>query len=879
MNTKSVTKQPTSIFARTPAVVQRRRTAPRAVRRACLETLEERRLLSFATAVPFAAGVNPQSVVVADLNGDARMDLAVANYGGGSVSVLLGNGNGTFQPAVNFTTGVGPRGLAVGDFNADGKPDLVTANDNDLSVLLGSGGGTFQAPTHINIGSEPTSVAVGDFNADGKLDLAATSNFFQPGYFGWYGYYPGYNTGVANVLLGTGTGSFAPPTSTGLGYGTYTSVAVADFNGDGKKDLAVVSPDNYYLSVLWGSGTGTLGSSASFAAGLSQSVTAGDVNGDGKVDLVTASASANGVSVLIGTGAGSFGASQTYAAASNARSVAIADFNGDGKVDLVTANAGDGTIGVLLGAGAGTFQPPVSATTGSAPAAVAVGDFNGDGRPDAATANAGANSVSALLNDGAWPAADAPRITIGDVTVTEGNIGTVGATFTVSLSAAYTQPVTVRYTTADGSATAAAGDYQPTTGMLTFAAGETSKTITVLVNGDRLVEDSEFFSVRLGDPTNAFIADGAGAGTIVDDEPRITIDYSVSVQEGNTGTTPMNFTVRLSAPSDVPVSVNYSTAEGDTDWQGGGYYYYYGPPAPATSGVDFQAKAGTLTFAPGETVKTVSVLVIGDHVAEPNEVLSLNLTDATGGGAVIASGHAVGTIGDDEPYASIAGATVTEGNSGTKLMTFTVTLSAASDVPVSVNVATADGSATVIGNDYQAKSGTVTFAPGATSQTFTVSVNADRLGEGDEYFVASLSGATNSQIGSGTAYGYITDDEPRISIANASVIEGNSGTRVMTFTVKLSAAYDQTVSVNFATQNGSATVTDGDYVAKSGSLSFAPGETTKTFTVTIKGDKKKEADEYFYVILSGASTNAWISSGTAFGNIFNDDGRHRLNKR
>jgi len=181
----------------------------------------------------------------------------------------------------------------------------------------------------------------------------------------------------------------------------------------------------------------------------------------------------------------------------------MADFNGDGHIDLITANGDSGTISVLLGTGAGAFLPPVN--PGGVPLG-AVADFNGDGRMDLASAG------SLLLNDGIWPALDAPSITIDDVTVTEGNIGTTGAVFTVSLSAAYGQTVSVHYGTAPGSATDADGDYQAAYGTLTFAPGETSKNVSVLVNGDRLYEDSESFNVKLRDPTNAFGRQPDGRG-------------------------------------------------------------------------------------------------------------------------------------------------------------------------------------------------------------------------------------------------------------------------------------------------------------------------------------------------------------------------------
>jgi hypothetical protein len=149
-----------------------------------LEVLEDRCLLSFSPVASFPVGTNPQAVVTADFNGDGRLDLATPNYGDNTVSVLLGNANGTFQPAQNSATGAIPLSLAVGDFNADGKLDLATANNGDVSVLLGNGNGTFQAPANINLGSSPASVAVGDFNADGKLDLGVTSNVYYPGSWG-----------------------------------------------------------------------------------------------------------------------------------------------------------------------------------------------------------------------------------------------------------------------------------------------------------------------------------------------------------------------------------------------------------------------------------------------------------------------------------------------------------------------------------------------------------------------------------------------------------------------------------------------------------------------------------------------------------------------
>ena len=260
--------------------------------------------------------------------------------------------------------------------------------------------------------------------------------------------------------------------------------------------------------------------------------------------------------------------------------------------------------------------------------------------------------------------------------------------------------------------------------------------------------------------------------------------------------------------------------------------------------------------------------MIGDRLGEYDELFLVNLANPSG--ASLSGSQAFGTIQNDEPYLYMSGGTVTEGNSGTRDLTFTVSLSGPTDEPVTASFATADGSATA-GQDYVATSGTVTIARGETTQTFTVPVNGDRVGEYEEYFVVILSAVNGAQVGSDTGYGTIYDDEPRINVNVVSLREGNSGTKQMTFTVRLSMAYDQPVTVRYATADGSARAGE-DYVAKSGTLTFATGQTTKTFSVTIKGDKKKEDDEYFDIILSSPSPNASIDYN-GWGWIEDDDRR------
>jgi hypothetical protein len=520
----------------------------------------------------------------------------------------------------------------VGDFNADGKLDLAAANGGTtgVSVMRGNGDGTFQTPSTIDIGGDPRSVAVGDFNGDGKLDIAATSNVYWPGYGGWYYYgYYGYYEGQANVMLGNGAGSFAAPVTTSLGTGYHGSAAAADFDGDGNDDLAVANSDYGMVSVALGANIGApLGAAAAFTTGwYPQAVTVGDFTGDGNLDLATAGQT---VDILPGLGDGTFrGVAQQYV---DPAAIAAADFNGDGKLDVVTADPWAQVVSVMLGRGDATLSPPSNHAAGTNPVAVAAGDFNGDGRADVAAANAGSGNVSVLLNNGAWPAANAPTLSVGDITVTEGNTGTLNATFTVTLSAAFNQPVTVQYTTADGDLwnTAMAGtDYQSRSGQVTIPAGQTTATISIPVIGDRTGENAETFSLRLIDATNAYTGDGVGLATILDNEPRISIN-SVSKSEGNGKTSTLTFTVTLSVAYDQAVTVNYATTNGT-----------------ATASSDYTAKSGSVTFAAGETTKTITVTILGDKRRESNETFFVDLFGASSN-ALIGTARGTGTIFNDD---------------------------------------------------------------------------------------------------------------------------------------------------------------------------------------------------------------------------------------
>jgi len=605
-----------------------------AAHRLKLEPLEDRRLLAFSAPVDYAVGLSPFEMKAGDFNNDGQLDLATANAGESTVSVLLGNANGTFQPAQTSAAGPYLQSLAVGDFNADGNLDLAAANAYDLSVLLGNGNGTFQAPTNIGIGSDPASVAVGDFNADGKLDLGVTSNIYTPGYYyGWYGWYPGYYTGYANVLLGNGAGGFSAPHSTFLDYAFHNSALAADLNGDLYDDF--VTFNSYgYVTVLLGDSSGFLqGPSFVYTGDYSYAVAVGDLDGDGANDLVTANFNGNSVGVLLGDGSSGFSGPKNYAVGGYPSSIVLGDFTHDGNLDVATSNYYSGQVSVLHGGADGAFSTPVHSPAGAAPWAIAAGDFNGDGWLDAATANPAGDqhNVSVLINDQSWPVPPPlppPSASINDVTVTEGNTGTVNATFTVTLSAVSNVDVTVHYDTSNGSA-ASGSDYAAGSGEVIILAGQISQAFTVTVIGDRLTEPTETYFVNLSAPVNATIGDGEGVGTILDNEPRISIS-DVTKAEGKNRKTLFTFTVTLSAAYDQPVTMSYHTVDGT-----------------ATSSGDYIAKTGTLTFAPGETTKTITIEVKGDNKKEANETFYLDLFGLSIN-ALFTKDRGVGTILNDD---------------------------------------------------------------------------------------------------------------------------------------------------------------------------------------------------------------------------------------
>jgi hypothetical protein len=385
----------------------------------------------FETRTTMPTLQQPESIAIGDFNHDGKLDVAVAAYQGSTqIMVLLGNGDGTFQSPVYYTAGDGPYSIAVADLNGDGNLDLAVADfaiSGTVNILLGNGDGTFQTAKSYSTPSTPKFIATGDFNNDNKLDLIIA------------------DSPSVTLMLGNGDGTFQSPINFNPTY-TPSALGIGDFNHDGKQDLAIgeqfagISQVEIYL----GNGNGTFREGGSYAVGASpESIAVSDFRGDGKLDLAVACSLSSGVSVLLGNGDGTFQPAVTYAA-NEAYWVAATDLNGDGKPDLAAASFSLATspptteVSVLFGNGDGTFKRPTTYPSGGENTYIGVGDFNGDKRLDLIVTDPLNNDILELLNTGTLsfspttPLAFAPQL-----------LGTESSEQTVSLTNTGKQAITI----------------------------------------------------------------------------------------------------------------------------------------------------------------------------------------------------------------------------------------------------------------------------------------------------------------------------------------------------------------------------------------------------------------------------------------------------
>jgi hypothetical protein len=843
-----------------------------------------------------------------DVNGDGFDDLvigainaAASGSASGATYVVFGKASG-FAPNLNLSALNGATGFmlsgaaaldvsgrsvsAAGDINGDGFDDVIIGADGADPNELGSGASyvifgkasAFAASLNLSAlngvnGFKLSGVAAydasgwsvsaaGDVNGDGFDDLIIGALGADPN---------GFSSGVSYVIFGKASGFEA-------------NLNLSTLNGSNGFKLSGVADSDYS------------GNSVSAA---------GDVNGDGFDDLIIGAYGAapngrrSGASYLV------FGKADGFAADLNLSTLnggngfelsggapvdnsgtsvgAAGDVNGDGFDDLIIGAPGadpngdeSGATYIVLGKKSG-FAATInlSALNGadgfkingvadgdrSGFSVTGAGDLNGDGfddmligayRADPNGSESGASYV--VFGRGI-------EINVGDAVADEGDSGATALQFTVSLSEAGTAPITVQVRTIDGTAHAGS-DYTPLDQpQLTFAPGETSKTVTVKVIGDTLYESDETLSIVLGVSSGGAIRDGVGAGTVRNtDAPPLVNIASGAALEGDSGTNSLTFTASLSAASGLPASVEFLTVDGT-----------------ALAGSDYIAQAAALILAPGEISKTITVEVVGDTRIEGHELFSVILVGASG--ATIGNRTAVGTILNDDTTISIRdAASIVEGDAGTTAVVFSVGLEAPSAVPVTVNFASANGTASAE-SDYTALApGTLTFSPGETSKTISVDVFGETTFEGDETFSVVLSGATNAATADGTATGTIRNDDvpPVVTVSDGSIVEGDSGASSVIFQLSLSAPSGLPVSIQYATADGSA-LAGSDFTTpiNGAEITFVPGETSKTIAIEVSGDTTIETHEVFALLLSNP-TSATLSATRATGTILNDDTAIRI---
>ena len=443
---------------------------------------------------------------------------------------------------------------------------------------------------------------------------------------------------------------------------------------------------------------------------------------------------------------------------------------------------------------------------------------------------------------------DARVLRIADAEAAE---GAAEMAFAVTLDGAAPAAVAVDYATADPAAAAhpaaADADYEGSSGTLTFAPGEVSRTIAVALVDDALDEPDEAFAVVLSGVRGAVLGRGSAAGTIRDDDDAPSL--SVADASGGEDAGSLAFAATLSAPSGIEVSATYATADGS-----------------ATAGVDYAAATGTVVFAPGEVLRTITVSVLDDALDEADEAFALALSELRG--AVPGRVSAAGTILDDDDTPSLSVADASGGEDAGALA-FAATLSAPSGIEASASYATADGTAAA-GADYAAAAGTVVFAPGEVSKTISVPIVDDDLHESDEEtFGLRLSELRGAVPGRVSAAGTIRDDDdtPSLSVADAA---GGEDAGALAFAATLSAPSGIEASASYATADGTAEA-GSDYERTSGTLRFAPGEVSKTIRVPVIDDDLHESDDETFELRLSGFVAAAEADGSATGTIRDDD--------
>jgi len=465
-------------------------------------------------------------------------------------------------------------------------------------------------------------------------------------------------------------------------------------------------------------------------------------------------------------------------------------------------------------------------------------------------ASLGANTAHTYtINDN-----DPPTVAFS-ATTSNGSEATTAVTIPVTLSAAYSQAVTVGYSVTGGTATGSGTDFTLAAGTLTFVAGDTSENISITVVNDTLSESNETITVTLASPTVASLGTNTAHTYTINDNDTPNANFGSASSSGGEATTAVTIPVTLSFVSANTVTVDYTVTGGTAT--GGG--------------TDYTLASGTLTYTAGVTSQDISITVNNDALDEANETIIITISNPTNAAIGGTSAHTY-TINDDDPAPTIAFSTTTSnGSEATTAVTIPVTLSAASGQTVTVDYSVTGGTATGSGTDFTLASGTLTYTAGVTSQNISVTVINDGTTEVDETIVVTLSNPTNSTLGGNTAHTYtINDNDPPTVAFSATTSNGSEATTAVTIPVTLSAGYSQTVTVDYSVTGGTATGTETDYTLASGTLTYTAGVTSQNISITVNNDALDEINETIVVTLANP-TVASLGANTAHTYTINDD--------
>lgn len=878
---------------------------------------------SFDDAVDLAPGVTVLDVTTADVNGDGRRDLVTTAPGTNQVLVQLntttpGATDPSYAGAVAFAVGPSPNPVAVLDVNGDGRPDVVAANNgsNTVSVLLntttaGATTPSFSAATNFVVEATPVFVAVGDLNGDGRLDLAVTNS----------------SSGNLTILLnttaaGASTAAFSAAASVPTGGGWTSTVAIGDVNGDGIPDLAGVNRVSGNVDIALnattpGASSPTIGAPQPFAFDNPLFAALRDVNGDGRPDLVATNSFSETISVRINTtvpgGTPSFADEAAFPVGGNPGYLLLDDVNADGRADVAVTNQTTGGVSVLVnttvpGASAAGFAPAIGLADSGTPSSLTLADLNGDGRPDLVVASnsvhltarlnttvsgtvspsfataktypihSGASSFATgdLNGDGRMDlAATMPNVDEVAILVNTTPTGVAGSSFADPVNVPAVdgaQRVTLGDLNGDGRMDLVIANYSGSFNLVSVLLNTTTPGAATPSFAGRV----DFAVASLG--ADVAVGDVNGDGRLDLLVPGYAINkVSVLLNTTTAGATTPTFATKVDFSTGFqPNSVALADINGDgrvdmaiTNYTGDSLSVFLNTTATGATTPVFAAK-------------------VDFPATDPSAV---SLADVNGDGRP-------DLIVTSEGSVAIVRLNTTPLNGSTPSFEAGVNFTTGS-VPVNLGVADLNGDGrpdlamtiltgqglSILLNTTAAGAGTPSFAT-KVDYGLTVSGPAQGLALGDvngdghpdlfagsvnqNKFAVLLNQLYGASIGTDEATLTIRD-RTNLTISDVGRLEGNAGSTQFVFKVRSSRPLAKAMSVDFATADGTALVSDGDYVPASGTLHFAAGEKLKTIVVQVAGDAKFEPDEKFTVVLSNATLDTLIADARGEGTIRNED--------